>query len=475
VILRPTTASGARAARLAFALAAAAGATLAAGAAEGVGAGGALAGSAGRSPSAPAAALSAPALLDFSPAERLQILQHGPWPPPSVPDAGNALSGRPAAIALGASLFTDHRLSGHGRLACVSCHVPALGLADGRVRGEGLQPLDRHTPSLWNAGQGRWFGWDGAFDSLWSQALQPLQHPAELGADATHLRRLLTSDARLACLARAAGLPGLGLGAGPGGSSGSSPGSGTQQAAPASADERLLVGVAKAIGAWVATLQSPRTPFDEFRDALARGDRHRAARYPLAAQRGLRLFIGRGQCSVCHVGPAFTNGEFADIGIGFFVRPGVVDPGRHGGIAALQASRFNLLGPHADAAPGAPESARPSGMHSPGWHTAHVLPQHRNFGEFKVPGLRNLLHTAPYMHAGQRGTLAEVVGHYSALDLDRLHADGEQILQPLRLSPQEAADLEAFLRSLSTPEPPVLPRPPTGPRECRDGPGHALR
>jgi len=60
--------------------------------------------------------------------------------------------------------------------------------------------------------------------------------------------------------------------------------------------------------------------------------------------------------------------------------------------------------------------------------TRHVQLQHRNFGEFKVPGLRNVALTAPYLHDGQVATLAGMVRHYSELDLDRLHADGERIL-----------------------------------------------
>ena len=51
--------------------------------------------------------------------------------------------------------------------------------------------------------------------------------------------------------------------------------------------------------------------------------------------------------------------------------------------------------------------------------------EHRNFGEFKVPGLRNVAHTAPYMHNGSLATLADVVRHYSELSPDRLHSDGE--------------------------------------------------
>ena len=83
--------------------------------------------------------------------------------------------------------------------------------------------------------------------------------------------------------------------------------------------------------------------------------------------------------------------------------------------------------------------------------TRHVVQEHRHFGEFKVPGLRQVARTAPYMHDGQLATLEAVVQHYSELNLERLHADGEQVLRPLRLSPQEAQDLVAFLRSLTAP------------------------
>jgi cytochrome c peroxidase len=53
------------------------------------------------------------------------------------------------------------------------------------------------------------------------------------------------------------------------------------------------------------------------------------------------------------------------------------------------------------------------------------------------------------MHDGSLPTLEAVVRHYSELDEERLHADGERLLRPLRLSPEQAADLAAFLRSLS--------------------------
>ncbi|MCE9639398.1 MAG: hypothetical protein K8S22_04480 [Betaproteobacteria bacterium] len=53
------------------------------------------------------------------------------------------------------------------------------------------------------------------------------------------------------------------------------------------------------------------------------------------------------------------------------------------------------------------------------------------------------------MHNGQIGTLREVVRYYSELNVDRLHADGEQILKPLKLTAQETDDLIVFVESLT--------------------------
>ncbi|MCW5748366.1 MAG: c-type cytochrome, partial [Alphaproteobacteria bacterium] len=174
------------------------------------------------------------------------------------------------------------------------------------------------------------------------------------------------------------------------------------------------------------------------------------------ARRGLKLFVGRGNCAACHVGPLFSNGEFADIGIPFFLPRGGVDAGRFDGITRLRASRLNLLGPYNDDA-GATSRQR----------TRHVEQQHRNFGEFRVPGLRNVARTAPYMHNGTLATLRDVVRHYSELDEERLHADGERILRPLRLSPGETDDLIAFLTSLSDDATPFRRRTAPGDPPCR--------
>jgi cytochrome c peroxidase len=359
------------------------------------------------------AALLLSATLDFSEGEIAKILQHGPWPPPLRPDPSNRVSGKREAIVLGEKLFFEPRLSGTGSVLCATCHAPFRHFQDGRARGFGLELLDRNTPTVVNSRFYRWYGWDGAHDSLWAQSIRPLLDPREMKASALHVadtvRRLFPGEYQAAFGRR-----------------------------PGEDDEALLVDVGKALAAFQETLVSGRTPFDEFRDALAQGKATTA--YPLSAQRGLRIFVGKGNCSVCHFGPLFTNGEFADTGVPFFVAPGRVDAGRHAGLEKLKSSPYNLLGKHND------DPARSTAL-----GTRHVQAQHRNFGEFRVPGLRGVAQTAPYMHNGSLATLRDVVRFYSELNEERLHADGERILRPLGLAEAEQDDLVAFLESLSGP------------------------
>jgi cytochrome c peroxidase len=351
----------------------------------------------------------------FSEPEIARILQHGPWPVASMRDPSNRVSGRPEAIAFGKTLFFEARLSRDGKSSCATCHRPELHFADGRKRGEGFVELDRNTPGLLNVRLNRWFGWDGAADSLWSQSLRPIVDKREMAASTTHVGALVRNDPRLAeSFRKTFGEP------------------------PSDDDDAVTINAGKALAAFQETLVSGRTPFDDFRDALERGDAQAANRYPDAAQRGLKIFAGKGNCSLCHFGPNFTNGEFADIGIPFFVAPGRVDPGRYGGIGKLQESRANLLGAYND-----------DPVRSSATGTRHVRIEHRNWGEFRVPSLRNVARTAPYMHNGHLATLRDVVRYYSELDEDRLHADGEKILRPLRLSDAEVDDLVAFLETLS--------------------------
>ncbi len=356
--------------------------------------------------------LAAPACADtveFNAEERARIASHGPWPAARSIDASNRADGQAEAIELGRRLFTHKRLSANGKLACASCHDPQRAFQDGKNSGR----HGRNTPNLLGAAQRRWLGWDGATDSLWAASLAPLTAPHEMAATPRTVMRLLQRDRTLQLQYQSTfGNP--------------------------KPDAWLLVNTAKALAAYQATLTSPRTPFDDFADALARNDSATAARYPQDAQRGLKLFVGEGRCFLCHTGPSFSNGEFADIGRPFFTKAGV-DAGRWGGLQKLLASPFNRLGSYSDAEP---DDASAQG-------TQHVIQEPRHYGEFKVPSLRGLHATAPYFHDGSAATIEDVVRHYSELNPERLHADGAQVLRPLKLTAHQVADLAAFLRTLS--------------------------
>jgi cytochrome c peroxidase len=379
-------------------------------------------------------------LLDFDAREIAAIRLHGPWPPAPARDPSNRVSGNRHAAQFGARLFFDARLSTSGSISCANCHIAESGWSDARAVAVGLEETERNTRSVVNARFNRWFGWSGATDSLWAASIRPLLDPREMGGAERHVPALVRVQADLACDYRSA----FGR-------------------APPADDETLLVDIAKALAAFQETLVSGRTPFDEFRDALLRGDRRAAARYPLAAQRGLRLFVGAARCNVCHLGPHFTNGEFDKAGIAVRSASGRFDWGRYDGVKTLRAGRFNLLSRHNDDRSGANAVS-----------TRHVALSVETYGAFKVPGLRNVALTAPYMHTGSLATLRDVVRHYSEIDEVKLqlavaqsHAEpgdavappaGASVLQPLNLSDAQIADMVAFLETLTEKNP--LSRPP---------------
>jgi cytochrome c peroxidase len=344
----------------------------------------------------------------FSDAEIQIILSHGPWPAPVGHDPTNRVSGMSDAIEFGTLLFFERRLSGRGTKACASCHVPERNWTDNLSRGVGMAELDRNTPTIANLRRQRWYGWDGAADSLWSQSLRPIVDARELAATPRHVAALVRDDEQLSCrYQRVFGAP----------------------PSPAD-DEAVFVNVGKVLAAFQETLFTGRTPFDQFRDALARGESRASLSYSMPAQRGLQIFIGKGGCSSCHSGPNFTNGEFFKTSLSRFEPPGKPDPGRDAGTRQLRESRFNLLGAYNDDPTGASAA-----------HTRQVAGGKGSYGEFKVPSLRNLILTAPYGHHGEVETIAEVV---------RRHAGDGQAAGAPNLTPREQTDLVVFLESLST-------------------------
>ena len=380
-------------------------------------------------------AASAPALrYGFTPEEVRRILQHSPLPAPPR-DTSNARADDPAAARLGHFLFFDPRLSGNGHLSCASCHDPEHGFADGRALSEGVRRGRRNTPALWNVAYNRWFFWDGRADTLWSQALKPLESPAEMAGSREAIFRLVRDDREL----RAAYEPVFG-------------------AFPAVEDRasvnRVFAAVGKALAAHQRRIVSRGSPFDLFAEGLRAGDPARMAALSESARRGLKIFVGRGQCRTCHAGPNFTDGEFHDIGVppGSGLSP---DAGRADGVARLRSDEFQAAGTFSDDRQG--DAAR---------STAFLDPDAPMRGQVKTPSLRNVAATAPYMHQGQLATLADVVRYYSTLEgRTPPGPHDEKILVPLHLDEGEAADLIAFLESLTGEALPAeLIRRPAAPR-----------
>lgn len=387
--------------------------------------------------------------VDFSATEVRRLLQHtGLGTPP--PDPTNAWADDARAARFGHRLFFDVRLSANGALSCASCHDPAQGFADGKTLAEGLGRADRHTPSLWNSAFQRWYFWDGRVDTLWGQAVQPLENPLELGSSRTALARAIALDATLRGEYEAI------FGALP---SELDAASLPEQARPVPEDarhahalawaelapqrraaiERVAVHAFKALAAYQRRLVSARAPFDTFAEGLRDGDATKRAALSASAQRGAKLFVGRGNCRTCHSGPNFSDGEFHDLGIAPIDGGRARDSGRFGGLERLLADPFNSASPHSDAREGEKAKALASLIVGP-----------QSWGEFKTPSLRNVARTAPYTHQGRFAALEDVLHFYSTLEgmLPAGH-HAESILAPLSLDAGEREDLLAFLRSLT--------------------------
>jgi cytochrome c peroxidase len=385
----------------------------------------------------------------FSADELRLVLQHSPLPEPP-PDPTNAWADRTDAARLGQALFFDRRLSADGSVSCSTCHDPERAFTDGRSLSVGLVEGRRHTPTLLNAAYHRWQFWDGRADSLWAQALEPLESPAEHGTSRLAILHVIGRDPDLrgAYEATFGALPPLADGT-------RFPADGrpvdghpddpldvawrSMTDADRAAANRAFVNVGKAIAAYVRRLVSPGSAFDRFASAVRRNDADGASVLSDAAQRGLRTFVGKGGCRLCHSGPELTDREFHDTRVPLLVGSRAIDPGRYAGVSAVRANPFNGASEYSDARDG---PARDK--------VERLVTSGASWGEFKTPTLRNVARTAPYMHQGQFATLEEVVRFYSTLEgALPSHDHGETTMLPLDLSEQEIDDLVAFLRSLT--------------------------
>ena len=353
-------------------------------------------------------------------------------------DHSNHLAEDPAAAALGHRLFFDPGLSANGEISCATCHDPARGFTDGLPFARGLGEVARGTPSLIGIAWSPWFYWDGRADSLWAQALAPMQAPAEMGSPRVDLARAILAGHGPALEAVAGALPELEdrerfpPGAGP--EAEVAEGREAWRAMAATdrdAVNRVVVAAAKAIGAYERLLRPGPVALDRYVEQLAQGG---SANVLTARQaQGLRLFVGRAECMHCHNGPRLTNDDFHNIGLPTLPdRP--ADLGRIDGLHRLLADPFTCEKGYSDADPEDCMELRYLKTEGP-----------TLAGAFKTPTLRGVADTAPYMHDGRFGSLEQVVAHYDAAAPAEL---GLSELIPLTLVESERLQIVAFLRTL---------------------------
>ena len=371
------------------------------------------------------------------------------WDDSPATDPTNAFFQSEKAQVFGRELFYDSRLSQNEKQSCGSCHVPELGFADGLLLAEGAGVAARHTPSLLSVARQEWYLWDGGCDSLWCQSVGPMENPSEMAFTRGELAHLLFDDEQykrsyedlfgpMPPMDDSSRFPDI---ARPNWSDEESVEHVSwmsMQQEDREALNRVLTNATKALGAFQGRIERVLSPFDVFANAVVEGDPLGQVLYDPEALKGFRLFVGKAGCVRCHSGPLFSNGGFSNAGVGdreWLTEP---DEGRIEGVLDVLENPFNAAGVFSDD-PMGPRAKR----------LIDLSPEPEMLGSFKIPTLRNVALSPPYMHGGQLASLSEVLEHYSTLVESPREGETDSSLQPLELTQDESTQIVAFLESLT--------------------------
>ena len=356
-------------------------------------------------------------------------------------DPSNRYADDPRAAALGRDLFFDTRLSGNGTVSCATCHVATQDFQDGKPLADGVGRTARRTMPIAGTAHSPWMFWDGRTDSQWAQALGPLESAVEHGGDRTQYAHVIAAHYRAEYEAVFGPLPPLEGAPAHAGPVADSTRAAAWRRIPASAQDdisRVYANIGKAIAAFERRIGFTPSRFDRYVEAELAGRTHTTAdALSPDEEAGLRLFIGKANCSTCHNGALFTDNHFHNTGVPASTSVAAVDSGRAVGARQVVASEFSCTSRYSDAKPEDCDELRFA-----------VTEGEELLRAYKTPSLRGVAERAPYMHAGQLATLADVIAHY-----DRAAAApfGHSELKPLHLSDTERRQIEAFLRTLSSP------------------------
>ena len=360
---------------------------------------------------------------------------------------GNDVALDEQAASLGHRLFFDKQLSKNSASSCATCHLPEKYFADGLKTGQGIEQLKRNTPSIVGSVYQNWLYWDGRRDSLWSQALVPLEALDEMGGDRLSIARIVLENYSDEYKNIFGQIPTINFEQLP--AHASPVGDEAAQAAWNSLDSSIKTAIntvfantGKAIAAYETLLTPKAGRFDDFVSVLL--ETHEPNTEELneyldpSEQRGLRLFISnRTQCLNCHASAMFSNFGFHNIGTAQ-AEDNSIDFGRMLGIESAQLNEFNCN----------------SSFSSSTQNECDLLNSINNQdatqsvrGAFRVPSLRGLNMTAPYMHDGRFASLEDVIRFYVEPQ-PQLLGKRHDLPAIEKLSDEEVMDLAAFLNSL---------------------------
>jgi len=312
-------------------------------------------------------------------------------------------------VELGKQLYFDPRVSLNGTVSCATCHNPAKAWTDNLNTSVGIdgQVGGRNAPTVLNTVYGKTMFWDGRAPSLEGQSQGPPQNPIEMG-----------KQSYKQIIERLRGVSGY-----------------REQFQKVFGTDVTLDGFAKAVAAFErAAALSGNSPYDQYNGgeltALSESQKRGMVLF------GLRLnqddefktdaVLKKAECTSCHAGFNFTDEQFHNIGVGW-------NDGE---------KKFADLGRIVIDPVGAKNSA--------------------DRGSFKTPTVRDAARTGPYMHDGSISTLEQVVEHYDKGGNPNPSLDKD--MKKLNLSPQEKADVVAFMKALTgEPTKLTLPTLPPGP------------
>ena len=353
-------------------------------------------------------------------------------------DPSNKYSDNPRAAALGKKLFFEDKFSGNQKVSCATCHREDYFFTDNLPLSHGIDTTPRRSMPLIGLAYNSWFFWDGRTDSLWSQALGPIENRLEHGISRTMSAFIISKYYRGEYENLFGALPEFMEETFP------------QHARPALDDpgalkawvlmtpeqreevNKVYVNMGKSIAAFVRTILPQPSPFDRYVEQILADKQTNRMALTVDEVQGLRLFIGKASCTNCHNGPMFTNSDFHNLGLPPS-KDKKSDQGRAAAITEVLSNEFNCIGKYSDA------------KASECLELRFIDTADKKYvGAFKTPTLRSVADRPPYMHAGQFTTLHEVLEFY------RSQADNPE-LGHQGLSDRELDQLEAFLRTLSSP------------------------